>query len=191
MYVPHYLHRYLIGPSGSVIRDIVERFGGVQKVDIKFPKTGIDTRESMNTVTISINGEHLDSLLACFDETIVDALGADHESVFECISREGEGCVSERFLIGKSDAEFVVGRNGEVLVDMLRKHGVTVWATPQGKDTELLVVGGADMTKNVSLCKKELLVFFFINSRRGYELPKMWWFLRICLKRLRLRTRFN
>lgn len=144
--IPNYLHRDIIGSSGSRIKTIIESFGGPEKVKVQFPTRGgsVIGGPDSNDVTLKAHARDMDKLRAAVQSAVNEALSDDkvkHTLI------DDSRALSETFVIPKSDLSRILGRGGELIRDMMRTHQVIIWMTDMDENNkasgiEVRVVAG-------------------------------------------------
>lgn len=152
--IPHHLHRVLIGRSGSQIKEIIDSFGGADKVQIRFPKSGIDS--DLDLVTVICSPE----IHASVKETLYSILLNTVGESFGILSFES-AAFKESFAIPKSEIGYISGRNKQQLYDLMKKYGVTINIKAETKAECFLDILGNDGKENsIKECIKEIKVSF-------------------------------
>ncbi|KAG9290830.1 hypothetical protein G9A89_010979 [Geosiphon pyriformis] len=104
-------HKYLIGPGGSRIRDIVAKAGGPEEKNlqagiVKFPRHGVNSDE------VILKG----------DKTLVEKVKAELESLVE----EQNNLIVDVIQIPRTQHPLIIGRNGSSLRDIQHRFNVTI-----------------------------------------------------------------
>jgi transcription antitermination factor NusA-like protein len=148
--VPNYLHRFLIGPSGSIINEIVNNLGGPHKIQVKFPKSP----DNGDLILIHANNEISELVKVALYKSLEESCG------------ETKGCleidkasIKEDIAISKSELSFISGRQKQNFVQMMKSYNVTIRIEELENVTMLYVLGNEGMQSNVSSCLQEIKVF--------------------------------
>ncbi|KAI8900634.1 hypothetical protein BC833DRAFT_581227 [Globomyces pollinis-pini] len=152
IHIPYYLHRLVIGPGGSTIKNVIEQFGGADKVRINFPKN--DAHQHSTAVTITTRATDLEaikkSLLDLVKQLIV---GTSTKSKFVELVH-GNADIVDHFSVPKNEANFVLGRNLESLVEWMNVYGVSLWMDDATSDAvHIRILAKQSLADQVSALK--------------------------------------
>ncbi|KAH6579078.1 hypothetical protein BASA61_010491 [Batrachochytrium salamandrivorans] len=159
--IPSYLHRHIIGPSGSTIRNLIDATGGADQVKVNFPKQGDGTDENM--VTVTAHSTAVDQVVDQLKQLVVQVVSTGGNGQADLTKAEASrftelhtldnAVVVEKLLVPKSDISYVLGRNRDDLLGLMRKHGVTLWVVDDGASgLQIHIAGGAGTEKQVHQC---------------------------------------
>lgn len=145
--IPSYLHRKIIGPSGNSIKAIIDKFGGVEKVKINFPKTGSKTKD---VITVTAHKNQIDGIRAALFSEVDSILGVEVGS--------GSGKVIEdKVEVPVADVSRIVGRGGEVLKEIQANHKVGVFIEDSNSAIVKVHIYGRT-EENILSAKTDILV---------------------------------
>ncbi|KAJ3082951.1 hypothetical protein HK102_001369 [Quaeritorhiza haematococci] len=182
--IPFYLHKQIIGPSGSRIKKVIEAFGGPDKVKVQFPKVGGDADASQDTVVLKANKRVLPELKKELEKILAEVLGGSSGSderpaspgkkggkakggqqgeVESILDGEQVAVVEEILKVPRAEIPRIVGRGGEGLKEVMRKFGVSVWVAEKGTEqdddgdeTAVRIVGRRGKEKDVEAARDEI-----------------------------------
>ncbi|KAJ3225632.1 hypothetical protein HK099_006465 [Clydaea vesicula] len=141
--IPSYMHKQIIGPSGSRIKKIIDQFGGNDKIKIQFPAANHKGSKSANNFEQDavIIQAHKD-LLPEIEEQIknlVSSVYAGQDENDETILDESS-IVEQVISIPRSDIGQVIDRGGRNLKDLMSRFGVNIWISDvDSKDADVPV----------------------------------------------------
>ncbi|KAJ1554516.1 hypothetical protein HK405_004825 [Cladochytrium tenue] len=128
--IPSYLHKDVIGPAGTRIRALIDSFGGPDKAKVQFPSRG-DSRGNPNVVTLKAHKRDIEKLKSAVITSVEEILST--ESVKHGLVDENDEVVVESVAVSKSDVSRILGRGGDTVKDIMRKHKVVLWVA-EGED---------------------------------------------------------
>ncbi|KAI9334558.1 hypothetical protein BDR26DRAFT_920825 [Obelidium mucronatum] len=153
--VPSYLHKDIIGASGTRIKAVIDAFGGQEKVKVQFPPRGdsaIGTADS-NFISCKAHVRQIDELVAAVLNVVNEVLAGDEEaSDFTLIDENTDDTTAEVISIPKSDVSRVLGKGGDSIKFAMRTFRVIYWFTEKAGDSEhvnVKVVGLADNVEGI------------------------------------------
>ena len=164
-----YLHKHVIGPSGTKIKTVIDKFGGPEKIKVQFPHASAGESIS-EEVIIKAHQNILEQAKAEIEALVASIYGiADVEG-------EDNAVYQEETEIPRSEVSRIVDRGGKGLKELMAKHNVNIWITDNDesstspgveKVSKVTIVGRVGSESNVTDAKKEILVdisflFFFI-----------------------------
>ncbi|KAJ3412435.1 hypothetical protein HDV05_000739 [Chytridiales sp. JEL 0842] len=145
--IPSYLHKDIIGSSGSRIKKVIDHFGGQDKVKVQFPPRGdsVVGGADTNVVTLKAHRRDLPELKKAVLALVTEVLGLDSDNnpipcTHKFIDQDTEKVVREVIQFPKSDVSRILGRGGEGLKDLIRKYNVDIWIAESEKDSESVAV---------------------------------------------------
>ncbi|KAJ3293447.1 hypothetical protein HDU79_000324 [Rhizoclosmatium sp. JEL0117] len=158
--VPSYLHKDIIGVSGTRIKAVIDTFGGPDKVKVQFPPRGdsaIGNADS-NVVTCKAHVRQIDDLVIAVLNLVNEVLAGEGEDANESlalIDETSDDVVVEKISIPKSDVSRVLGKGGDAVKVTMRKFGVVYWfsGSEHSETVEVKVVGPSE---NVDGVKKAI-----------------------------------
>ncbi|KAI8847446.1 hypothetical protein BC829DRAFT_444624 [Chytridium lagenaria] len=121
--IPAYLHKDIIGPSGSRIKTVIDSFGGPEKVKVQFPPRGDSAfgGPQSNIITLKAHTRDVEKLKAA----VLRLAGAE--------------VVETTFEVPRGEVSRIMGKGGENVKEMMRKSGVNVWITGEEEADEVAV----------------------------------------------------
>jgi predicted PilT family ATPase len=155
--IPIQLHRMIIGPSGSHIKEFINHFG-MDNVRANFPKGGLSSKENYNAVTFTANESLHEEIKTKLEESIASLLKS---TKFPGIITPDVANTKAEVTIPKEDVNFVCGKSFETLVDLMKKYGVSIWLKSLANTVSVIICGTAALQKEVNSVKSDLMVLLF------------------------------
>jgi predicted RNA-binding protein YlqC (UPF0109 family) len=162
--IPSYLHKDIIGGSGSRIKKVIDAFGGQDKVKVQFPPRGdsvVGSPES-NIVTLKAHRRELAALKKGVVDLVNEVLGVDADDnpvtcTHKFIDQETEKVIRDNVSVPKNDISRIIGRGGDGIKDVIRKFNVDVWLSEHSEDQiTVTIVARAGNEKGVKGAAEEI-----------------------------------
>ena len=157
VHLPSYMHRHIIGPSGSGINTLILSFGGPEKVKIQFS----DGKSNNDFITITAVKSLLPSIEAKIRE-IASHVYAPSDPL-DCNLSEQES-YSVVFNIPKSEVGKVLEGRGRSVSEICGKNGVTILVENVETDevlSQIKIIARKENRNIVDSLKKDFIVFLF------------------------------
>ncbi|KAJ3109827.1 hypothetical protein HDU97_000057 [Phlyctochytrium planicorne] len=146
--IPSYLHKDIIGPSGSRIKTVIDSFGGPEKVKVQFPPRGDGAIPGVdpNIVTLKAHTRDIAKLRKAIEKLAAEVIGTEEKPI--SLINESEAIAESETQIPKSEISRIMGKGGDHIKDLIRKYHVNIWVT--GEEEE-----GIDVTVRVVAKKSD------------------------------------
>ncbi|EGF76748.1 hypothetical protein BATDEDRAFT_36186 [Batrachochytrium dendrobatidis JAM81] len=164
--IPSFLHRHIIGPAGSTIRKLIDEAGGPDQVKINFPKNGDGSDENVVVVTAHSSSVHqaVSQLMQLVAQVVAHGgNGTDQvkaaTSIFSTVYTVEDAHKVQKVTFPKADMSYAFGRLRDGLIDLMRKHGVTIWIEEDEATASIHahIAGGEQSEKHVQQCAAAIL----------------------------------
>ncbi|KAJ3320393.1 hypothetical protein HDV06_005316 [Boothiomyces sp. JEL0866] len=152
LHVPTFLHKLIIGPAGSVIREFIENLGGSEKVKINFPKP--NDGNDPNIIVVTANADLFGDIEEKFFALLTKVVNKGYEKSKFVKLLDLNHPTKQTVTIPKSDANVAFGRSKDGLYDLMRKFAVSIWPSESSDSVTYTIVG--DDEKEVLACKTNI-----------------------------------
>ncbi|KAJ3219938.1 hypothetical protein HDU67_008467 [Dinochytrium kinnereticum] len=156
--IPSYLHKDIIGPSGSRIKTVIDSFGGPEKVKVQFPPRGDSAYGgvSASIVTLKAHTRELEALKKAVLKVTAEVLGSEEKPIQ--LIDEAAGVVESSLEIPKGEISRIIGKGGDHLKELMRKFNVNIWVVEEeeGADVSVRVVATKANESNVTKALEEI-----------------------------------
>ncbi|KAJ3273549.1 hypothetical protein HDV01_004316 [Terramyces sp. JEL0728] len=150
--VPTYLHKLIIGPAGSVIREFIEENGGAEKIRINFPKP--NDGHDPNIIVVTANSNSFGEIREKFSVLITELINKGHEKSKFVKFLDLNHAPKQSVSIPKSDANIAFGRSRDGLYELMRRFGASIWPSESADSVTYTILGYDD--KEIQACKAHI-----------------------------------
>ena len=144
----------MIGPSGATIKAFIEAYGGKEKIRITFPKSDLLQNNILITTAFHKQEKVQSDLVALATAKLHSSQSRFHSIMHQ----EDPTTIVDTLSIPMSDSRFVFGKNYEILLESMKKFGVTIWVTKTDELCKVAIVAASRNEKEIMECTEELKV---------------------------------
>lgn len=159
LHIPFYLHKYLIGPRGETISQIINSFNSEGTIVIDIPRKSSSSVGS-DIINISCHKDSRYHAQSKIDDALSLALYPEGERI--PVSSLFYNGLESYLVLDSKEFERIAGMNGEKLIGLTRKYSAFIFIEDESADSVKLRVVGESKTNSEKLTQHLLVSRFFI-----------------------------